>query len=157
MTKPLLAALALTLTVSACGAVRESRFNPFNWFGGATSAPATAAPERLVAADRRELAAALTDLTLEPTPDGAILRVTALPPTQGYWDAVLVPLETSSQIEETGKVTFEYRYRKPLQAMATSTPAARQIVAAAFISKRRLAMIKEIQVNGATNSLTSRR
>lgn len=157
MTKPLLAALALSMTVSACGAVRESRFNPFNWFGGATSAPATAAPERLVAADRRELAAQITDLRIEPTPDGAILRVTALPPTQGYWDAVLVPLQSGAEIEETGKVTFEFRYRKPLEPMAVSAPQARQIVAAAFITKRRLELITEIQVTGATNTLTSRR
>jgi len=153
MTKPLLAALALMLTVSGCGMVRESRLNPFNWFGSATPAQATSTPDRIVAPDRRELAAQITALTIEPTPDGAIIRATALPPTQGFWDAELVALDKG----ETGKITYEFRYRAPLERMAVSTPRARSIVAAAFLSSKKLQTITEVQVQGATNALTSRR
>jgi len=143
----------LMVTVSGCGMVRESRLNPFNWFGSATPAQPAPAPDRIVAPDRRELAAQITGLTIEPTPDGAIVRATALPPTLGFWDAELVALDKG----ESGKITYEFRYRPPVEPMAASTPQARSIVAAAFLSNKRLQLINEVLVQGATNALTSRR
>ena len=43
MRKTILALLASTLLVSACGTVRDSRINPLNWFGPARSVEAAPA------------------------------------------------------------------------------------------------------------------
>ena len=54
------AVLATSLILSACAGVRESRFNPFNWFGRSEEQPATLAPEggfAPVAQDNRALVA----------------------------------------------------------------------------------------------------
>ena len=152
MRKPLLAGLLLAMTVSGCAGLRESRFNPFNWFGGAEPAQATALP--VAPGDPRPLAAQITDLTIDRMPGGAIVRATALPPTQGFWDAELVERKDGG---DPGTLILEFRMRPPVTPAAISTPRSRAVVAALFVSDIRLAQVGAITVQGATNGLTSRR
>lgn len=151
MKKPLLAALGMVMFVSACGTIRDSRLNPFNWFGGPTETVVVA--EDADPLDPRPLVAQITDLKIEPIPDGALVRATGLPPTQGWWDAELVEGEISAE----GVLTYEFRLRAPLQPTAVGTPRARQIIVAAPISHSKLAGVRAITVQGASNALTSRR
>lgn len=151
MRKPLLAALALVMFVSACGAVRESRLNPFNWFKRSETVavdPVTQKPE-----DPRPLAQQIIDLKVEPAPGGAIIRATALPPTQGWWDAELVKRGD----DQNGARIYDFRMSAPKMQAGVSTPRSRQITAAVFLTTRQLQEITSITVQAATNGMTSRR
>ena len=57
MTRPLIAALALTMLLSACGTIRESRFNPFTWFGSSEEVTLTPDGGYAVVRDNRALVA----------------------------------------------------------------------------------------------------
>ena len=48
MTRPfrLIAALTVIATLAGCGAVRESKLNPFNWFGRSEETEKVALPAR---------------------------------------------------------------------------------------------------------------
>lgn len=149
MKKPLLAALSLMMLVSACG----TRLNPFNWFRASEPA-AAAAPVVLKAEDPRLLAEQITTLKVEPMPGGAIVRATALPPTQGWWSADLVAVEDASA---DGQLVYDFRLFPPLEQMAASTPRSRQITAAVFLSDIQLSTVRSITVRGSSNGLSSRR
>lgn len=152
MRKPLLAALALVMFVSACGAVRESRLNPFNWFKRSeTVAVAEVTPGAVQ--DPRPLAEQITALKVEPASGGAILRVTALPPTQGWWDAELVKRSP----DENGARIYDFRMSPPKGQAGVNTPRSREITAAVFLTTRQLQEITSITVQAATNGMTSRR
>ncbi|OZA08094.1 MAG: hypothetical protein B7Y02_12980, partial [Rhodobacterales bacterium 17-64-5] len=81
--------VTLCLALVGCGAVRESRLNPFNWFkrSEARDLVQTEAP-----GDPRPLVAEVLTMVVEPIPGGAIVRATGLPPTQGWWQAELIAL-----------------------------------------------------------------
>jgi hypothetical protein len=147
-----LALVAILCLVTACAGARTSRLNPLNWFGPGRAAPAT----ELVAAeaeDPRALVAQVTKLVVEPTPGGAIVRATGLPPTQGYWEAELVEVET----EDPETLTFDFRIFPPLTANRAGTPISREVVVAIDVSNIALAEVSRITVQGATNALTSGR
>ena len=153
MKKPLLAALSLVLFTSACGGFSQSRLNPVNWFGRAE--PAQAAPLVLAtASDDRSLAGQITELKMEPMPGGAILRATAVMPTQGWWEAELVPVDKEPV---GGKMVYEFRTYAPIKAAGVSTPHSRSITAAVFLSDIKLEQINSVTVQGASNGLTTRR
>ena len=151
MRKPLLAALALVMFVSACGAVRESRLNPFNWFKRSETVAVTEADQ--TPQDPRALADQITALTVEPAEGGAILRATALPPTQGWWEAELVKRIP----DENGARIYDFRMSPPKTQAGVSTPRSREITAAVFLTTRQLQEITSITVQGARNGMTSRR
>ncbi len=151
----LLLALSFGVALSGCGSVRESRLNPFNWFGRAEPAAVAVAEttDPAVAADGRQLVAQVTDLTVEPTRGGAIVRATGLPPTQGYWEAELVARE----VDEDGVLIYDFRVFPPPGPRPASTPRSRQITAAAYLSDFKLGSISRITVQAAGNALSSRR
>ena len=71
--------------------MRDSKLNPFNWFGHSQEAPAV--PQETasgIANDPRQLVAQVTTLDVAETAGGAIVRANGLPPTQGWWKAELV-------------------------------------------------------------------
>lgn len=150
---PLLAALAIGLTLSGCGTVRESRLNPFNWFGGSEeAAPQPTLPGAPV--DRRLLVDSVVGMAVERMPGGVIVRATGLPATQGFWDAELV-----ARPVEGGEIVYDFRVFPPVTTQAVSTPQSREIEVATFLSDFRLDSegIRQITVQGATNARTSRR
>lgn len=143
------AALAL---VAGCSSVRQSRFNPANWFGGSQEdeAPPQRADET---ADGRLLVREVTEVVVEPVGTGALVRATGLPPTQGWWDAELV----AHPIDEEGRMVFDFRVSQPPGPTPASTPVSRQIVAAAYLSNAKLREVREIIVRGAENARATRR
>ncbi|HMO07469.1 MAG TPA: hypothetical protein PKD10_07440 [Paracoccaceae bacterium] len=151
MRRPILAMLVLVLALPACGGLRDSRLNPFNWFGRAERAqPVPAAPQAPV--DQRLLVAEVTGLTIDRTPGGAIVRATGLPPRQGFWDAELV-----ARPIEDGVLVFDFRVFPPIEDTSVSTQRSREIVVATFLTDIRLAQVRQITVQGERSARTTRR
>ncbi len=152
MRKPLLAMLVVVLTISACGRIRDSRLNPFNWFGRSEPVAVQAA-DPAVAQDGRRLVAEVTELVLDRAAGGVIVRAVGLPPTQGFWEAELV----ARPIDENGVLVYDFRVFPPPAGAAVSTRQSREVVVAAFLSNIRLNSISQISVQGERNARAVRR
>lgn len=151
MKLPILAVLILITALPGCARLRDSRFNPLNWFGPGQEAAVAdlyVRPE-----DPRALVAQVTELRVEPYPGGAIVRATGVPPSQGYWQAELV----AQEVDENGRLVYEFRVFPPLEPAAPGTPYSRQITVAASISSVALQGVGTIVVQGAGNALSSGR
>ena len=145
MIRPI-AALSLAVLLAGCGGFRDSRMNPFNWFGSSAPVEKVALPEK--PADRRALIQAVTDARIEQLPTGALLRATGLPPTQGWWDAELVALPVNAD----GVLVVEFRIFPPIAAADVNTPRSREVVAALHLSHVKLRDVRQIVVQGESNA-----
>lgn len=152
MRKGVLATMAAVMFVSGCATVRESRVNPLNWFGRSEAAAPVAGQPRAKVDDRLQIAE-VTALSLEQTNSGAILKVTGLPPTQGWYKAELVAEPTETE----GEVVYRFYIEKPEGTERVGSPHSREITAALFLNEFRLAEISTITVTGMTNSRSIRR
>lgn len=152
MRLPLTIALTAVLTVTACGAMRESRLNPMNWFGRSHEAKteefSIAQPE-----DKRPLVAQVLSMTIEQTPTGAIVRATGLSPTQGYYDAELV----ARPVDDKGVLVYDFRLMPPPEPKPVGAPQTREVTAGAHLSHFKLDGISQIVVQGAENARSARR
>lgn len=146
--------LALAL-LAACG-TSSARLNPFTWFGKSE--------ERVVLypeggfgrpIEDRPLVDQVLSLAVEPVSDGAVVRATGLPPVQGYWDADLV--SPTDLVPVDGVLTLEFRLRPPYGATRVSTPQSREVTVALYLSRQKLAPVREIVVVGARNQRAARR
>lgn len=147
--------MALPLLVASCG-ISETRLNPFNWFGSDEEAT-TAEPVQVVErVDPRPLVAEITQLVVERTPGGAIVRVTGLPPTQGWYGAALVNANPDGEAFD-GVMSYSLRALPPKSPTRVSTRQSRELTTAVFISDSRLAGVRVIQVTGSQNSRIARR
>lgn len=157
MTKPLLAAMVLVTALTGCSRLAESRVNPFNWFGGSRS-EARAAPqvETITVVDRRPLVSQVTALRVERTPGGAIVTAVGLPPSQGYWDAALVPV-TPDGLPQNGAMVYDFRIERPLEFQIEGTPRSREVTVALHLSNIQLAQISRIVVRGQLNERSASR
>jgi len=151
MRRMVLAAFGAALLVSGCGAVRESRLNPFNWFG--QSQPREVFVLGADPVDDRLLAEQVTELKIESYPGGAIVRATGLMPTQGWWDAELV----ARPLDENGVLVFDFRVFPPLTKTDVNTAQSREVTVAIALSDIKLEPVREIVVQGQTNARSSRR
>lgn len=151
--RTMIAGLGGALFLAGCGRVRESRFNPFNWFGGSREEPAPAVPvgERR---DPRPLVDQVTSLEIEPTNTGAIVRATGLPPMQGWHSAALVR-ETDEPVN--GEMVYSFRAAPPDAPTRLSTPQSRELSVATRLSASSLAQISVVRVIGARNARVARR
>lgn len=147
--------LATVLAVSGCG-FSESRLNPFNWFRSGPEAKTAEPVQIVVREDTRPLVAQITNLVVERTPGGAIIRATALPPEQGWFDAGLVAEFRGDQPED-GVLAYSFRANPPQAPTRVSTVQSRELTAAVFVSDIVLASVRQIRVTGALNSRTARR
>ncbi|ABD54756.1 hypothetical protein [Jannaschia sp. CCS1] len=140
------AALFVTaiLSLAAC----ESRLNPLNWFGGDREQRISIDPSQtaVVDVDGRGLAADLTQLSVEQTTSGAIVRATGVTPIQGYFDAELVLVEQT----ETALV-YEFRVEAPL---GSGTAGLQVISVGTELSVAELAGIRTITVISQSNRRT---
>jgi hypothetical protein len=150
---PLLAMLALTMTLSACGGFRQSKLNPFNWFGRSQAVAVVPLVSGDKAADPRPLVQQVVSMSVDPVPEGVIVRATGLPPTQGYWKGELVALP----LDDKGRQVFEFRLAPPPEPTRVSTEFSREVTVGAFVSNLKLSSINEIVVQGETNARSSRR
>ena len=151
--KPALAlALTAVLTVTACGAMRESRLNPMNWFGRShetkTEEFGIASPE-----DKRPLVAQVLGMTIEQTPTGAIVRATGMSPMQGSYDAELV----ARPVDDKGVLVYDFRLMSPPEAKPVGAARTREVTAGAHLSHAKLAGITQIVVQGAQNARSAQR
>lgn len=145
------ALLCLCLVLAGCGGFRDSKMNPFNWFGRSQEAEKVALPS--APQDRRALVQQVVTLHVEEVPGGAIVRATGLPPTQGYWDAELVP----QPVDESGRLVLDFRVFPPIETMRAGTPPSREVVVALYLSNYKLDSIREIVVQGELNARAARR
>lgn len=156
MRLPITLMLITALAVAGCGRIRESRLNPFNWFGRSTPAPAAAAAVvGTDPGDGRALVAQVTAMEVTAQPGGAIVRATGLPPTQGWWKADLLALNGGEPVE--GVLTYRFVIVPPPGETRVSTPQSREVTAAVFVSDKALAGVRTITVQGAEGSRSSRR
>ena len=172
MRKTILALLASTLLVSACGTVRDSRINPLNWFGPARSvetAPAESTnpliPQRSGLFARRAVEVdtyegrpfeQITDLTIEPVPGGAILRATGLAARQGIYKVRLTPA-TPDEMPVDGVLTYRLEGVRPDKATPQGSRPTREVIAGRRLTDQKLAGVREIRVEGQLNALVFRR
>lgn len=144
--RPLLIAVLCT-ALAGCG----GRLNPFNWFKPSEPRESIVLPTERT--DPRPLVDAVLDLTVEPMPGGAIVRARGQTPTQGWWQAELVPLP----VDENGVLVYEFRLLPPITKTDVNTPRSREVDVAIFISDIALERVREIVVQGAGNARTARR
>ena len=152
------ALLTLTLVVSlaGCGAIRDSKVNPFNWFGKSRAEKTTTVVvDPNARDDGRVLVDQVTSMRVNRTPAGAVVEVIGLPPTQGYWEADIFALNDGYPVE--GVLTYEFRVAKPIVQSRQGTPTSREITAGIAISNARLQGVRSIRVVGARTSRTARR
>ncbi len=149
------ALLAVSLTVSSCGSIRQSRFNPRNWFGHSQEGARPDLGPVSNVVDHRPLVPQVTGLTIERTSSGALVRAEAVMPGAGWWDPELVA-ENYGRPHD-GVLTFRFVAAAPRQPIAESSAAARTIVAVHALTQAQLDTTAEIVVTGETNSRRARR
>lgn len=150
MTRALTLLTVLTLVLAACG---ESRLNPRTWFNRASAEP-TLGPVRQTE-DRRPLVPSITELTIERTSTGAIVRAEALMPTAGYWDPELVADNNGRAVD--GVMTYRFVAARPRQPVTVQSPGPRTLVAAATLTVYDLETVREVVVIGAETTRRARR
>ncbi len=157
-----------TLTLSACSGWRDSRVNPTNWFGNSRSAPVATAenpnpliPQRtsMLRRDKREkyegtLVAEVTDLVIERTSTGGIVRVTGQTIRQGAYDVRLISENEGKPVG--GVLTFSLKALQPTD-QGQGTTAGRTVRVGEYVSKEVLAQTTTVQVIAARNTRTTRR
>lgn len=148
----MMGAVAAVMLVAGCATIRDSRVNPFNWFGRseAVALPQGAAVAR---ADGRVLVSQLSALHVERNAGGAILRAVGVPPTQGWYQAALVPAPDSTAED----MIFEFVLKSPAAGSRAGAPRSREIHAAYYLTNAQLAQLSRITVRGAENALSTRR
>lgn len=158
MKTPLIGALIAVMVVSGCSTVRESRFNPFNWFGNSREEAATLEPREgyIAVRDGRGMVDSVVSLRIDRTPEGALISAVGLPPTQGYWQAELVPVDQFER-PENGTLAYEFRIAKPFGQARVSTQQSREVSVGHFVSNTQLQNVRTITVIGKNNRRSSRR
>lgn len=150
----LIAAVTLLAFLASCGGWRDSRVNPRNWFGRDRE-ERIAVVDTEVQTDSRPLVAEVLTLKVDRIPGGAIIHAMGLPPTQGYWDAELVPL--SGELPDKGMLTYEFRVQQPPQPWPQGTQPSREVLVGHFVSDQRLEGVRRITVVGQANRRTTNR
>ena len=149
------AGIAALAMLSGCQSVRESNLNPGNWFGGNDDdqmVNATTVSDPFVSVP---LIPRVTNVIVEETPGGAIIRAVGLPPEQGWFGAELVSESGGRPVD--GVLRYAFVALPPLTPAPVSTEQSREIVVGRFISSRTLANTREIQVVAGENTITRRR
>ncbi|WP_375256927.1 hypothetical protein [Citreimonas sp.] len=169
MVRTVAGAVVAAMVLGGCAGLRESRVNPFNWFGRAepvaVATDATEAANPLIPRRRASIfrcdepvvyagqpVMRIEDLAVERRPGGAIVRATGVAERLGPWAVRLVPV---ADLPEAGVLSFELRAR--LQPAPVGTELARTLTAAVDLSDQQLAGVTQIRVVGATNALAVRR
>ncbi|WP_375262196.1 hypothetical protein [Palleronia sp.] len=127
MTRLVWLALAATLVATGCGR------------GGGGTVPVAIAPTP---------AAKIRAVDLASTSTGALLTARAVAPTQGYWNAALVPQES----DLPGRLAFTFAATPPPGPAPVLTERSREIAVATYLSLRELAGVDQITVQGADST-----
>ncbi len=173
MVKPFMILTVSAVLLSSCSTVRNSRVNPFNWFGRSQSQPVSvqtdgSAANPLIPATRRngllglgttkpegpylgQPIAEVSELLIERRAGGAIIRTTGVADRVGPFDVRLVPLP-----DAPGTLSYTFSALQTPGPRNTS-PWARTVTAAIWLTDQELAGIQTIRVVGRTNQLVTRR
>ncbi|MEE9428140.1 MAG: hypothetical protein V3V25_08345 [Paracoccaceae bacterium] len=156
--------IGLCITLAACSgggssgsAGSVSSLNPFNWFQGNRSTQSNVkslAPRRGYGfvVDTRPLVDQITGVSIDKTATGAIIRVTALTPAQGFHSAGLIIVGP----QQTGQVTLQFRARPPVSPTAVGPVHLRELVVGKSLSRAQLLGIRRINIIAQRNSRTVR-
>ena len=155
MKTPLAALILSALALSACGSFGESRMNPRNWFGASSEEQRPDLGPTTLVDDPRPLVPQVSELAIERTSSGAIVRASAVMPSAGYWDAELVPENFGRP--SGGVLSFRFVAVPPRTPLAEQNPAARTIVAVYALTQAQLDTTADIVVIGAENTRRARR
>ncbi|MBA98951.1 hypothetical protein [Sulfitobacter sp.] len=173
MRKTFSALLLSTLVLTGCATVRDSRVNPFNWFGKARSAPIAQSsaqanpliPQTSSIFSRKRNSNAvyngrpvdqITDLTIERVPGGILLRATGLAARQGLYDVQLVP-QNKDELPVDGVLTYRLEGVEPASQTPIGAAATREVIVARTLTDQQLAEVHTIRIEGQRNALTSSR
>ena len=148
--------VVISVALTGCARVSESKLNPLNWFDRAPEAtsgetvqrkPLVPAQAEVTIIDARVLIETLTSAYLEPSSDGAIQRATGIAASQGYFNAELVLVDIAS-----GVLTYDFRVERPTGYEAIGSAASRQITVATAIDAASLRGVRGVVVRGANGS-----
>ncbi len=168
MRKQVLTLLVLAMTVTACSTVRDSRLNPFNWFGRSQSVvvnPQETAvnpliPKRNSIFAKKDappysgtLVESVTELHIRRVPGGAVVEATGVFTSLGSFDVRLVAEDS----ENTSTLTYSFRALQPRQTTGVGTAHSRTVTAAVHLTEQDLVGISTIRVVAKTNIRSSRR
>ncbi|MEO9897610.1 MAG: hypothetical protein ABJD13_01540 [Paracoccaceae bacterium] len=167
--------LVAVLGLTACGTVRDSRINPFNWFGGSREEPVQTTqkadnpliPEKSggLFNRKRDLGDTYTgvpvnvvrDLVIERVPGGAIIRVTGVSQFQNVYDVRLTPVDEDEEAVD-GVLEYRLEARIPEKLISGGDERLRTIVVARTITDNELESVRQIRVIGQDNArVTARR
>ncbi|MFN4129031.1 MAG: hypothetical protein ACK4GC_04345 [Paracoccaceae bacterium] len=151
MKRPVTAALVAVLVLTSCGGVRESRLNPFNWFGRSERVETLTPVAAKV--DPRLLVADVVTLSIEPYSGGAIVRATGVMESQGWWQAELVEVKG----DDPTHLVLDFRILPPVTQTAVGNARSREVTAAMTVNPRRLEDITRVTVQGERSARTTRR
>jgi hypothetical protein len=172
MRKTLSLLLAASLTLAACGTVRDSRINPFNWFGKSRSVPLEQTENTnplipktggLFARDREKTATyaglpfeQITDLKILRVPGGAIIQATGLAARQGIYSVRLTPAnDTEAPVD--GVLTYRLEGVRPARATPVGAVPTREVTAGRRLTDQMLRGVRSIRVEGRENARVVRR
>lgn len=143
--------LGLAVALAGCGAIGKSKLNPFNWFKKSEPRETIVLPGEKN--DPRPLVDTVLSMQVEPIPGGAVVRARGVTPTQGWWNAELVPQD----LDDKGVLVYEFRLVPPTDRTDVNTQQSREIDVAVYLSDTKLAPVREIVVQGAKNARSARR
>jgi hypothetical protein len=169
MRRPVILLLAASLTLAACSGWGNSRLNPGNWFGksrelsaediaaGANPLlPAPRAFERKAGTDGHVPVTTVTELTIERTLTGAILRASGIAARQGAYAARLTPITTKEDAEK-GILSYALEVIYPVNPRPVGSEPTRTVLVAKDLSNQDLQGVRLIRVSAAGNSRETRR
>ena len=153
--------------------MRDSRLNPFNWFGRSSEVPVEQSaaevnpliPEQsaLFGAVRRNTEidlttpiAEITGLRVERVPGGAIIRVEGRDTRQGAFNVEIVPANEAETATD-GILVYTLERQLPQAAQAVGPAQTREVVAARHLTDQQLAGVRRIRVEAAQNAREVRR
>lgn len=166
--------LIASLSLGACGYVRDSALNPSNWFGRSTSVPIEGADTTPVnpliprksglfarrGADEETYAGRPFDeivtLKVERVPGGAVIRATGRADRQGIYAVQLTPI-TEDETPIKGVLTYRLEGIKPERNTAVGTAPTREVTAARKLTDQELRGVRTIRVEGVRNARVARR
>ncbi|MCC1492700.1 hypothetical protein [Cognatishimia sp. F0-27] len=167
MLKSVVTLVVVGSLVAGCASVRDSRMNPFNWFGNSRSEPVAQDPDvnplipqrraGFFQASRPEAYAGtmieeISELRVERRPGGAIVTATGISALQGPFDVRLVRVD-----DETTETTLTYEMRRLQQRGRAGSPLSRSVTAAVWLTDNELNGINTIRVKGTQNIRNVRR
>ncbi len=148
------------LSVALAGCDTGLSLNPTDWFGPkddvelVTLEPADGWSS-VETQEYRGPVSQVTSLKIERASGGYLIVATGLPPRLGYWDAELVAENDERPVD--GVMSYTFRIAPPPWRTAQSSPPARTVNIAQYVSDIALGNATRIRVIGQNNSLTARR